>query len=318
MLLPVRVRLLVVVAALIGAAALAAAQPLPRPVQSQASPPVQPAAGESAKAPLDPARTVQVDYLDVGQGDAILLRSYNGKTVLIDTGGPKARGKVKRALKARGVTRIDALILTHPHADHIGNATAILKAFDVGLVYDPGYPHTSATYRKVLELIQEKGIRYKKARAGMRIKLSDDVELQILSPGESWIHSDRSVLNCTSVVTRLSYGKVHLLFPGDAEEEVERYLLDNHADELPSDVLKVAHHGSKYTSRDGFLDKVAPSIAVIEVGKGNSYRHPSRETMARLKARGIRTYTTEVHGQITVRTDGARLDVATEKDLPPF
>lgn len=306
-----RLRLLVACAALVGAASLAWAEPdAPR-----ATAPVAPS---TAEAPLDPTRTVRVDYLDVGQGDAVLLRSYNGKTVLIDTGGPKARGKLKRALKAEGVTRIDALILTHPHADHIGNATAVLKAFEVGIVYDPGYPHTSATYRKVLELIQQKAVRYKKARAGMRIKLADDVELQILSPGESWIHSDRSVLNCTSVVTRLSYGKVHLLFPGDAEEEVERALLETFPNELQSDVLKVAHHGSKYTSRDAFLDKVKPSIAVIEVGKGNSYGHPHRQVMSRLKERGVRTYTTEVHGRVTVRTDGTRVELATEKDLPPF
>jgi competence protein ComEC len=296
-----RLRLLAAAAALLGLAALAVAQP--------ASP---------VEAALDPAKTVRVDYLDVDQGDAMLLRSYTGKTVLIDTGGPKARGKLKRALKAEGVKRIDALVLTHPHADHIGNAVAVLKAFEVGIVYEPGYPHTSATYRKLLETIQEKGIRYKKARAGMRLKLADDVELLILAPGETWVHSDRSVLNCTSVVTRLTYGAIGFLFTGDAEEEVERDLLERRPDDLPADVLKVAHHGSKYTSREGFLDKVKPSIAVIEVGKGNSYGHPHRQVMTRLKERGVRTYTTEVHGRVTVSTDGKTVQVRTEKDLPPF
>jgi competence protein ComEC len=305
-----RLRLLLAATALLGLAALAVAQP------TAPSAPAAPTA--TASATLDPARTVRVDYLDVGQGDAMLLRSYTGKTVLIDTGGPKARGKLKRALKAEGVTRIDALVLTHPHADHIGNAVAVLKAFEVGIVYEPGYPHTSATYRKLLETIQEKGIRYKKARAGMRLKLADDVELLVLAPGEDWVHSDRSVLNCTSVVTRLTYGAHRFLFTGDIEEEVERDLLERHPDDLPADVLKVAHHGSKHTSREAFLDKVKPSIAVIEVGKGNSYGHPHRQVMSRLKDRGIRTYTTEVHGRVTVSTDGKTVQVRTEKDLPPF
>jgi len=316
-----RARSVLLLAALLGLASLAHAEPAaPKP-----TPAGQPAAAAPAAAPspppvptLDPARTLRVDYLDVGQGDAMLLRSYNGKTVLIDTGGPRARGKLKRALKAEGVTRIDALVLTHPHADHIGNAVTVLREFEVGIVYEPGYPHTAVGYRRVLETVEEKGIRYKKARDGMRIRLADDVELQILAPGDEFLDSERSVLNCTSVVLRLTYGKVRFLFPGDAEQEVEKQLLAKHPDELKADVYKVAHHGSRYTNHDDFLDKVRPSIAVIEVGRRNTYRHPTPETLARLKAHGVRTYTTAIHGQVTVTTDGTTILVKPQNDQPPL
>ena len=316
-----RSRSVLMLVALLGLASLAWGQPAPAPAHDAtvAAPAVPPTSTPpAAPAPLDPARALRVDFLDVGLGDAMLVRSYNGKTVLIDTGGPRARGKLKRALKAEGVTRIDAMILTHPHADHIGNAQAVLKDFEVGLVYDSGYPHTSAAYRRVLETIEEKGIRYKKARDGMRVKLADDVELKILAPGDEFLSSERSAINCSSIVTRLSYGKVAFLFPGDAEQEVEKQLLAKHPDELQADVYKVAHHGSRYTNHDDLLDKVRPSIAVIEVGKRNTYRHPSREALERLKKHGARTYTTEIHGQVTITTDGSTLQVKTQKEEPPL
>ena len=264
-------------------------------------------------------KQVRVDFLDVGQGDAILIRSYSEKTILIDTGAPSAKRALMKQLKDLGVQSIDALILTHPHADHIGNAVDLLETIPVHVVYDPGYPHTSKTYRDVLAKIKEKKIRYKKAQGGMRIRMAKDIELTLLAPPEQYVHSTRSILNGNSIVMRLVYGAVAVMFTGDAEEETEKAAVEGQAPgDLRSDILKVAHHGSKYSSKDAWLDAIKPTVAISQVGEGNSYGHPHPDTMARLKARSIDTYTNIVHGPITVRIDGKNFSVHTQKDNPPF
>lgn len=264
-------------------------------------------------------KQVRVDFLDVGQGDAILIRSYTEKTILVDTGAPKARRALMKQLKDLGVESIDALILTHPHADHIGNAVDLLKSMPVRIVYDPGYPHTSKTYRNVLAAIKEKKVRYKKAEAGMRIRMGTDIEITLLAPPERFLHSDRSILNGNSIVMRLTYGDVAVMFTGDSEEETEKSTVDGRAPELlVSDILKVAHHGSRYSTKDAWLDAIKPAVAVIQVGEGNSYGHPHPDTMARLKARSIDTYTNSVHGLVTVRIDGKNFTVHTQKENPAF
>jgi competence protein ComEC len=286
----------------------------PQAAPGQATAPIQ-AAGPLL-GPIQGDQLVTVDVIDVGQGDAILLRSWTGKVVLIDTGPNQAWKALKGFLKKAGIKQIDALILTHPHADHIGNAARVIKAFKPRLVYDPGYPHTSAMYRNLLKLIQEKGVTYKRARPGMRLVMAEGVELTLLSPPDPLIHSDRSDLNANSIVTRLSYGAVRALFAADSEEDTERFLLANQAAVLPAAIYKVAHHGSRHSSTDAYLDRVRPEVALIPCGAGNTYGHPHRQALERLKKRGAAVYTTMNHGTLTIRIDGKHFSAQPEKSAP--
>jgi competence protein ComEC len=280
----------------------------------------------SAAPPEQPSRVgevrgdalLRVDFIDVGQGDAILLRSPNGKVVLIDAGAYRQVEALTTFLKEARITRIDALILTHAHADHIGGARTLIETLDVGLVYDAGYPHTTATYRKLLAGIRARKIRYKKAQDGMRIIMAPEIVLTILSPPGAWIEGERSPANTNTVVVRASYKDVDLLFTGDTEAETEARLVKVHGEGLASEVLKVGHHASHHASLAPFLKAVRPELGIIFCGANNRYGHPHEDTLDRLAEHGIRVYSTHVHGTITLLTDGAKIKLSTEKPAPPL
>ena len=261
---------------------------------------------------------LKVDFIDVGQGDAILLRSPNGKVVLIDAGAYKQVKALTTFLKTEKISRIDALILTHAHADHIGGARTLLETLDVGLVYDAGLPHTTATYRKLLATIIKKKVRYKKAQDGMRVIMAPEIVLTILSPPAGGIEGERSAANTNSVVVRATYKDVDLLFTGDTEAETEARLVKVHGQGLASEVLKVGHHASHHASIPSFLEAVRPELGIIFCGERNRYGHPHEDTLDRLEEHGIRIYSTHVHGTISLVTDGAKIKLSTEKAAPPL
>lgn len=242
--------------------------------------------------------SVEIHFLDVGQGDSTLIIS-NEKTVLIDAGTTFAgQAVVVPYLKNLGIDRIDVLIATHPHSDHIGGLIPVLENFAIGEVWADGQIHTSRTYENFLNLILKKDIPFNLARANQRVRSIEENtlidEFIVLHPQEEFING----LNNNSVVIKLKIGEHSFLFTGDIEKEAEELLVNLKSD-LTASVLKVAHHGSDTSSSEKFLDAVQPSIAVIPVGK-NTYGHPSKIVLERLAERGVKIYSTANAGTIVI------------------
>lgn len=279
-----------------------------------------PAAGTfSSPSPSASTKPLEVVYFYVRQGDATLIRTPGGKNILID--GGKCTSSFNRFdaaerviipyLKKHGITRLNLVIGTHPDFDHIGGLVTLLKDkdIDVGTYIDPGKDHTTSYYRDLLELVKERGIRYKIGRAGIRIDLEEGIESEIVSP--SSLFDDN---NECSVVLHLKYGNASFLFTGDAEEGAEIGMESNYGDALRSVILKVGHHGSRGSSTMGFLRKVKPKIAVISCGKRNQFGHPHKETLERLAGVKAKVLRTDELGTFSIRTDGKKLSVVREKD----
>ena len=254
----------------------------------------------------DNSGDLRVCFLDVGQGDSSLVL-FRDKVILIDAGEIDQGDRVVRYLNAVGVQKIDLLVATHPHSDHIGGMQSVLAAFPVGEVLDSGMPSTSALYEHFLETVDRKNIPYTVAEAGKTIDLDPSLQVLVLSPPEERIGDD---LNTNSIMLRMSYGNISFLFTGDAGNPAEERLLDG-SSPLRSTVLKVAHHGSSDASSHAFIAAVRPEVAVISVGKDNPYGHPHRETLDTLSALVPAVYRTDHDGTILIRTDGTSYSVAT-------
>ncbi len=253
------------------------------------------------------AGDLRVDVLDVGQGDSILIRTPANKIILIDAG--ESSGHVADQLKAQGVDHLDLVIATHPHADHIGGMAEVLKDYPTKLYVDNGLPHTTQTYADVMSEVESKNISYKAGIRGTVYNLDDGAKLEILFPNGTPLTGTRSDLNANSVVTRLTHGTDCFYFSGDSEAPTEEALL---AEGLAQcDVLKVAHHGSQYSTTPAFLAAVKPKIALISCGIGNRYHHPGPDTVERLRADGDAIYRTDESGQITVISSGHGVTVKT-------
>jgi len=255
-------------------------------------------------APPTWAGTLLVDVLDVGQGDAIFIQSPEGKTVLIDAGPRKAN--VVAELRARGVTGLDLVVATHPHSDHIGGMEQIVNEFPIGTYMDSGQSHTTATYRDVMEAVEEQGVPYVRAEKGQRIQLGSEAVLWVLWPGKLYLSGTRSDHNSNSVVLRLEHQGHCVLLIGDAEAETEQRLLAQRP--APCEVLKVAHHGGAHSTTGRFLGAFQPRIALISVGN-NGWGHPTEETLGRLARRSIEVHRTDQAGTIRVLSSEAGLQV---------
>jgi len=240
-----------------------------------------------------------VDFLDVGQGDSILIRG-GGKTALIDASVKKAH--VSTQLRQLGVERLDLVVATHPHADHIGGMEDVIRAFPVGLYMDNGFPHTTATYESLMSAVEELEIPYRAARKGMTLRMGDEAVFTVLLPTDTPLKDTRSDLNSNSVVMRLDHDEVSFLFTGDAEEPTEQALIQGGLE--PVDVLKVAHHGGAHSSTLPFVQAVKPKWAVISVGEGNRYGHPTIEAMVRIASVGATIFRTDKSGQVRAISDG--------------
>jgi len=251
--------------------------------------------------------SLRLHVIDVGQGDAILIQTPDGKTALIDTGPAGARTKLQTYLRFHGVRQIDLLVHSHAHADHVGNTAALLKTMKVGAVLDPGFPHPAKAYARALDAIEGAGVPLKIARSGRTIRMGEQVTLAVLAPQRPYLRRTRSDVNANSVVLRVDYGEVRILLTGDAEHETEERLLARHPEKLRAHVLKVAHHGSKFATRRRFLAAVAPTVALISAGKHNAYGHPNKKVMKRLAKRRVAVATTARDGHLLLETDGRNL-----------
>lgn len=247
-------------------------------------------------------------FLDVGQGDAIVLRTGDGAVLVVDAGPSEAAARVVEAVRAAGGAP-PVVVFTHPHADHVGGARALVEAVHAARILDPGFAFASRVYRRLLEAIVAQGPALERARRGDHFTLGARVTVQVLAPAEPLVRGSRSDANANSVVLRVSCGDIDLLLPGDAERVTERRLLEAGTADLAAEVLKVAHHGSRYATSPAFLAAVHPQLAVISCGRANRYHHPAPATVARLQAAGARVLRTDQTGDVVLRTDGTRVDV---------
>jgi competence protein ComEC len=252
-----------------------------------------------------------VRMLDIGQGDAFLLEK-DGHFALIDSGDVDQRPKMKEYLKKYHVSTLDTVIITHPHADHLGGMAAVFETVKVKHLYDDGLPAPTPTYRNYLRLIQEKNVSYETAKKGETIEILPGVSFHVLGPvGKIEKKKGESDFNNNSIVGRLVYGSFSMMFTGDAEKEEESSILKAGGD-LKSTILKVGHHGSRTSSSPAFLKAVDPKDAFISCGRGNDYGHPHKITLKKLEEQHISIFRTDLDGTVTVTTDGNSYQIAKE------
>jgi competence protein ComEC len=300
------------------------------------------------KPPTPSGGELQVHVLDVGpgEGDSILIVSPGGKSVLIDAGDTGKGKVVLDALKRYNVQQLDYFIGTHPHADHLGGADEVIKGVKVLNVIDNGVgpevpeslalPKAAATaarknaaaaksktpltkssaitrfYDEYKEAVTQSGAHYEKAQPGAKYDLGGGVRLTLIAPTEPLFTREQTstggnLPNANSVVVRLDYGDFSLLLPGDAEEQTEHRLLTKEVN-LRVNILKVAHHGSKYATSQDFIDRVKPAVAIISCGEWNRYGHPAQVVLDRLKNIGAKVYRSDLQGEITITTRGKEND----------
>ena len=278
----------------------------------------QPSAAGKTESAQAKGGALEVKVLDVGQGDAILIRTAD-EVIFIDTGDVDEHPKLEAALKKENIKTVDKLIITHPHADHLGGASVIFKNCEVKAVYDNGEPTTTKLYRDYLKTIKAKGIPYKALVDGDVLDFGGGVSFRVLGPTAQMVKeggkkNGKPNLNINSIVGRLEYGNFTMLFTGDAEKETEKAVLSHHsAAEIKSLVLKAPHHGSKTSSTAAFLKAAAPEAVAISCGAGNEYGHPHKEVLERYKKFNIKVYRTDQGGTIAVISDGKTYNVKEEK-----
>ncbi len=262
------------------------------------------------------AGRMEVHMIDVGQGDAIALRTPRWRWVLVDAGDQWRDTDLGERVVAPYLRRhggsVAAFILSHPHADHIGGAASVLERVPVSMVVDGGYAQGSTVYEGVLSAAREHGVAWRRARPGTAFDI-DGVSFSVLSPDSADI-ANAPDANAASVVVMAEYRGVRVLLTGDAERDVEARLAREFGGSLRADVLKVGHHGSATSSSAPLLDAVEPRLALVSVGTGNRYGHPSPDVMAALARRGAQVLRTDDAGTIVVTIDGSDvLQVATDE-----
>lgn len=241
---------------------------------------------------------LKVHYIDVGQGDSILIQ-VNNKNILIDAGTGESTPKLISYLKKQNIKSFEYVIATHPHEDHIGGMADVIKDFDIGRFYMPKKVADTKVFLNMINALKSKNIKANVAKAGVSLDIGPDASLKMLAPNGTNYES----LNNYSAVLMLTYKSKRFLFEGDAEKLSEKEILNTGFD-IACDVLKVGHHGSSSSTSKEFLDKAAPKIAIISCGKNNDYGHPHKVTLTNLKKHNVKIYRTDIDGTVVIKSDG--------------
>ena len=247
--------------------------------------------------------TLDITYLDVGQADAILIQN-EGHNMLIDAGNNEDGPLLVQYFKEQNMTKFDYLIATHPHEDHIGGMDDIIKNFDIEKIYMPNVTTTTKTFLDVLNAMEEKNITFDVPNIGQNFALGHTL-FQVMYTG-----SDKKNLNNSSIILKANFKNTSYLFTGDATSEVEKKILSK---DIKATVLKVGHHGSKYSTTTEFLNKVNPKYAIISVGKNNSYNHPNQITIDKLTKKNIEIHRTDQEGSIFLKSDGKTINITSKQ-----
>ncbi|MEK4230175.1 S-layer homology domain-containing protein [Solibacillus sp. FSL H8-0538] len=243
------------------------------------------------------AGEMNVHFIDVGQGDAIVIQSPNGKTMLIDAGTQEVGGDIARYLQALHIKRIDTVVVSHPDANHIGGFLTILDEFPVDHFINSGKAHLTTTNEAVLNKVAQNKIRYSNAQVGTKINFDSSLHVQVLH-----VNPNSYGTNDASIVLKVTYNDVSFLFTGDASVEVEEAIAAKY--NVAATVLKAGQHGSSTSNSLAFLQKVKPNVTVLSYGKDNEYGYPHSKVISNLKAVHSKIYTTAQSGTIIVTTDG--------------
>ena len=250
-----------------------------------------------------------IHYIDVGQGDCILIQ-VNNKNLLIDSGPSSNRKDLLNYLEKLNIKKFDYIIATHPHEDHIGNMDTIIKRYDIGSFYSPKVITSSTTFENMISALVDKNLKINVLKKGVKgIDLGKNTEIEVFSPLEN-ISSDN--LNDYSPIIKITFFNNSFLFTGDAEISTEDTVLSQN-NNLNCDILKVGHHGSSTSTSTDFLISTNPSVAIISVGKNNSYGHPTSETLSLLNSYNIRTIRTDINGTVIAISDGKNINISTVK-----
>lgn len=247
-----------------------------------------------------------VTFLDVGQGDSVLIQTPAGKTILYDGGKKSAGEKIVSYLAKAGITSVDLLVASHPDADHIGGLIPVMEKIKVKKVLDSGKTHTSQTYFDYLTLIDKKNIPFEVAKAGQSVNLDSSLKVQVLNSTNSSNDNNES-----SIVLKITHGNVNYLLTGDVTVKNELEMIKKY--NVKADILKAGHHGANTSTSQEFVNAIKPKVAVLSYGKDNQYGHPTSAVVSRLKASGAKLYHTALSGNITVTSNGNTYKVITER-----
>ncbi len=248
---------------------------------------------------------LKVHYLDVGQGDSIFIELPNNETMLIDAAESYQSENIINYLKNLNYQKIDYVIGTHPHTDHIGGLKDIINTFEIGKIYMPKVVSTTKTYESLLMAIKDKNLKINTAKAGTSIIDTNALKINILAPN----NSTYTELNNYSVVTKITYGTTKFLFMGDAEKLSENEIKED----VTADVIKIGHHGSNTSSSIDFIKKVNAKYGIISVGLNNKYNLPKEEIITNWENSGTKIYLTSINGTITASSDGTNIKIESEK-----
>lgn len=257
-------------------------------------------AAEKTKLNTNSKGELKVHYIDVGQADSILLQQ-GSNSMLIDAGNNPDSNLIKKYITDQGITKLNFVVGTHPHEDHIGGLDYVINSFKVGKIYMPKRTATTKTFEDVINAIKNKGLKATAPTPGESFKLGE-ATCTILAPNGSGYED----INNESIVIKVNFGNNSFLFTGDGEDISEKEMLSKGFD-IKSDVLKIGHHGSDSSTTQAFLDKVSPKYAVVSVGVDNSYGHPHKGTMDRLKSKNISVYRTDESGTIIATSNGKEI-----------
>lgn len=255
----------------------------------------------STKSPQSPLE-MKVHYIDVGQGDSILIQ-VNNKNMLIDSGPKSSKTKLLKYLNSLNVKKLDYVIATHPHEDHIGNMADVINNYDVSKFYAPKVEQTTKTFEKMIEALKNKNLKINTIKAlDDSIDLGANTKVSVFSP----ISETYDNLNNYSPIMKVEFGNNSFLFTGDAQSQVEKQVIQKGYD-LKADVLKFGHHGSSSSTSADFFHKVNPSIGVICLGLDNEFGHPHKEILKIIKDNNLTTYRTDIDGNIILVSNGTQI-----------